>query len=134
MQSVYFYNVRKDYIGLFIICASLLCILVGGFKISGINHNIVSATGYLLLGLNYSRIFLYKNIIQYNNIGGVIKINSLLGKSFKFKNISGIGLEDNKLTITNYNNKNIIVNLSGVSNNDIEKIISLFNTHIISEE
>lgn len=134
MQSVYFYNVRKDFIGLFIVCASIVCILVGGFKISGINYNIVSAIGHLLLGLNFSRIFWYKNIIQYNNIGGVIRINSLLGKSFKFKNISGIGLEDNKLIISNYNNKKVIVNLSGVSKNDIENIISLFNTHIISEE
>lgn len=99
-----------------------------------INANTISALGHFLIAFNFTKLFWYKNIIQYNKIGGTIKINSFFGKSFKFKEVKEVFLIDNNLSIINSNNKNTLINLAGISQKDIDKIITLFNEHLISKK
>lgn len=125
MEKIYFDNLRNNFwLGIFIL--SCLCLLVGIFEIiefsnSDINGYIRKA-GFLLQAIYLSKMFWYRNYIQWNKIGAVIRVNSVFGKSFKFSEVQSSVLHDKILTIALTNGEKIKFNLNRISESEIHKL------------
>ena len=109
MKKIHFDNLSKNWFLITILILSIIFLLVGIFEFipfenPKINKKI-SGVGFLLQALYFSRMFWFKNYIQWNKKGAVIRINSFMGKSLSFDEIKKTELNEKKLTITKVNEK-----------------------------
>ncbi|MCB0747619.1 MAG: hypothetical protein KDC90_09155 [Ignavibacteriae bacterium] len=129
-RRIHFLNINKDRFMLVVMIMAVVCLGLGlleAFK-EGVNYYLI-ASSYFLMAFYFSKIFWYRNMVQYNKLGGTIKINSFFGKSFKFKSVKGIILEKNTLKITTTNNKNLNFDTTGILSEDIDKLVELLKNH-----
>ncbi len=126
MKRIHFDNLNKNWFLVTILILSIIFLLVGIFELipfenQKINKRI-SGVGFLLQTLYFSRMFWYKNYIQWNKKGAVIKINSFLGKSLSFNQIKTTELNEKKLIITKDNGKIITFDLNEITESDTQKL------------
>ena len=126
MKKIHFDNLRKNWFLITILILSIIFLLVGIFEFipfenPKINKKI-SGVGFLLQALYFSRMFWFKNYIQWNKKGAVIRINSFMGKSLSFDEIKKTELNEKKLTITKVNEKKITFDLKEISESDTQKL------------
>jgi len=126
MKSIHFDNISKNWFLITILILSIIFLLVGIFEfIPFENPNInngISAIGFLLQALFFSRMFWYKNYVQWNKKGVTIRINSFLAKSIMFDNIIGTELDEKKLIITQKDGKKFMFDLNEILESDIQKL------------
>ena len=125
MEKIYFDNLRNNFwIGIFIL--STLCLIFGIFEIIEFSNpdinGYIRKSGFLLQALYFSKMFWYRNYVQWNKLGAVIRINSLFGKSFKFLEVQSTEFNNKILTITKTNGEKITVDLTRISESDIQKL------------
>ena len=125
MEKIYFDNLRNNFwIGIFIL--STLCLIFGIFEIIEFSNpdinGYIRKSGFLLQALYFSKMFWYRNYVQWNKLGAVIRINSLFGKSFNFLEVQSTELNNKILTITKTNGEKITVDLTRISESDIQKL------------
>jgi hypothetical protein len=126
MKSIHFDNISKSWFLITILILSIIFLLVGVFELipfenPKINKGL-SAIGFLLQGLFFSRMFWYNNYVQWNKKGVTIRINSFLGKSIMFDNIKKTELDDQKLVITQKNGKIFTFDLKEFAESDSQKL------------
>jgi hypothetical protein len=113
---------------------SLIFILIGFFEVFEFDNSKLNAriraVGFLLQMVYYSKMFWYKNYIQWNKKGAVIRINSFLLKSMSFEQIQKTELTQNELIITKYNGKAVIFNLKAIAENDIHELNEIILSNI----
>jgi len=66
--------------------------------------------------------FWYKNYVQLNKKGAVIRINSWNGKSLSFDQIKKIELIEKKLIITKENGNTVTFDLNEIAESDTQKL------------
>lgn len=115
---------------LVVMIMAVVCLGLGSLEAfkEGVN-NYLTASSYFLMAFYFSKIFWYRNMVQYNKLGGTIKINSFFGKSFKFKDFKSTTIEKNTLKITTTNNKNLNFDTTGILSEDIDKLVELLKSH-----
>jgi hypothetical protein len=69
--------------------------------------------------------FWFKNYVQWNKKGLVIRINSFWGKSIAFEDIKNTRLENNVLTIYKNNGESYDFDLKGIDENDSKRLNNL---------
>ena len=119
---------------------SLVLILIGSFEIIDFaykrTNKILTSIGFFTLALYFSKMFWYKNYVEWNKLGMNIKINRIISKSIKFDNVK-------KLEVDNYNFKIIqkcgrekIFEIHNIKSNDLEKLLKIIkqNSGIESTE
>ncbi|MCL5130536.1 hypothetical protein [Algibacter sp. L4_22] len=126
MKKIHFDNLNKNWFLITVLILSIIFLLVGIFELipfenPKINKRI-SGVGFLLQALFFSRMFWYKNYIQWNKKGAVIRINSLLGKSLSFDQIKTTELNEKKLKITKTNGEIVIFDLKEIAESDTQKL------------
>jgi hypothetical protein len=126
MKKIHFDNLNKSWFLITILISSIIFLLFGIFEFipfenPKINEKI-RAVGFLLQVIYFSRMFWFKNYIQWNKKGAVIKINSFIGKSLSFDEIKTTELNEKKLTITKVNGKIITFDLKEISESDTQKL------------
>ena len=126
MKKIHFDNLNKNWFLITVLILSIIFLLVGIFEFipfenPKINKRI-SGVGFLLQALFFSRMFWYKNYIQWNKKGAVIRINSLLGKSLSFDQIKTTELNEKKLKITKTNGEIVIFDLKEIAESDTQKL------------
>lgn len=126
MKRIHFDNLNKNWFLITILVLSIVFLLVGIFEFipfenPKINKRI-SGIGFLLQALFFSRLFWYKNYIQWNKKGAVIRINSFMGKSLSFDQIKTTELNEKKLTITKVNGKKVTFDLNEIAESDAQKL------------
>jgi hypothetical protein len=133
MKRIKFDNLQTNWFFISLILISLLCIIFGFFEIiefenPKINRNI-SAIGYLSQALFFSRMFWYKNYVQWNKKGLVVRIKNFWGKSISFEDIETSRLENDVLTI--YKKDGVCYNfdLKNVDENDSKKLNDIINQY-----
>jgi len=129
-RRIHFLNINKDRFMLVVMIMAVVCLGLGlleAFK-EGVNYYLI-ASSYFLMAFYFSKIFWYRNMVQYNKLGGTIKINSFFGKSFKFKDFKSTTIEKNTLKITTTNNKNLNFDTTGILSEDIDKLVELLKSH-----
>lgn len=134
MKRIHFDNMKnKIWIGIMILALAL--ILIGGFKVFEFENPIInkalSTLGFFLQVIYFSRIFWYKNVVQWNKKGVYIRINSFSGKSLRFNQIQNTVMDQKKLTLTKTSGKKLSFNLNNIEDVDAHKLneILITNTH-----
>ncbi|CAM4087601.1 hypothetical protein [Flavobacterium weaverense] len=98
MKRIKFDNLQYNWFFISLILLSLFCIMFGLFEINEfqnpkINKGI-SAIGYVSQVVFFSRMFWFKNYVQYNKKGIFIRIKTFFGKSISFGNVERTELEN----------------------------------------
>ncbi len=126
MKRIHFDNISKSWFLITILILSIIFLLVGIFEFipfenPKINKGL-SGIGFLLQALFFSRMFWYKNYVEWNKKGATIRVNSFLGKSIMFDNIKKTELDDQKLVITQKNGKKFMFDLNEIAESDTQKL------------
>lgn len=129
MKKIHFDNLGKKSYWVLLILLSLIFILVGFFEPFQFdnpkNYNYISATGFLLQSLYFSKLFWHKNTVQWNDKGIVIRIKSFLGKSLRFDEIKETELSRKEMTFTKTDGQKIIVDLNEFRESDNQKLYQI---------
>ena len=125
MKRIHFDNMKNRF-WLGILILSLILIVFGTFEIIEFKNTkvnkLITVFGFLLQIVYYSKVFWYKNYIQWNKKATYIRINSWAGKTLSFDNIQKTELNENQLTITKQNGKKVTFDLDNIKKNDSQKL------------
>ena len=126
MKRIHFDNLGKKNYWIILIILSLIFILIGviepfEFENEKI-YKYISSCGFLLQALYFSKLFWYKNTVQWNDKGIVIRIKSFLGKSLRFDEIKATELNGKEMTLTKTDGRKIIIDLNEISELDTLKL------------
>ena len=118
---MHFENLR-DWKLVSILIISAILLILGIFEpfefISPEIYDKILPAGFLLQIIYTSRIFWYKNYVQWNKLGMTLKINSFFGKHYSFDQISGVEMNTDTLTITKTNGTKTAYNIAGMEKRD----------------
>ena len=133
MKRIKFDNLQTNWLLISLILISIFCIIFGFFEIiefenPKINKRI-SAIGYLSQAIFFSRMFWFKNYVQWNKKGIVVRIKSFFGKSISFENVKNSKLENNILTIYENNGKSYNFDLTEIDEKDSKKLNVIINKY-----
>ena len=126
MKRIHFDNLGKKNYWILLIFLSLILIFIGliepfDFENEKI-YKYLSACGFFLQALYFSKLFWYKNTVQGNDKGIVIRIKSFLGKSLRFDEIKATELNGKEMILTKTDDRKIIINLNEISESDTLKL------------
>jgi hypothetical protein len=109
-------------------------IVCGGFELfeNPKTNKTLTVAGFILQIIYFSRMFWYKNYIQWNKKGAVIRINSWSGKSLSFNQIKKTELIDKKLIITKYNGSKVTFDLNKIVESDTQKLSEIIVKNTIA--
>ncbi len=129
MKRIHFNSLKfKNWTSVLLII-SLLFIVFGSFEIIEFGYKktnrILIILGFLFQALFYSKMFWYKNYVEWNKIGMNIKLNKFIGKSIEFDFVKKVELENEYLIITEKSGREILFNINNVEIKDVEKLVEL---------
>ena len=137
MEKIHFENKINPKLK-FLIILSIPFLLIGSLDLIHFNdpriNKYFSVIGFLLITTYFSRMFWFKNYVQWNYKGILIKIKSLIGKSISFDKIKENHLNNGILTITKTNGKEFRIDLEGISKNDAEKLNKIITQNTIANK
>ena len=84
---------------------------------------------YFILMLIFSKMFWFKNYVQWNKKGIMIKLNNSWGKNYRFEEISNVNLENNQSIISKFNGQRNNFNLQNIDRESINKLINILKTN-----
>ena len=133
MNRIKFHNFQTNWFIISLTLLSLFCLIFGVFEIiefenPKINKRI-SAIGYLSQAVFISRMFWFKNYVQWNKKGLTLRINHFWGKSISFEDIETSRLEDDVLTIYKKDGVSYNFDLKNVDENDSKKLNDIINQY-----
>ena len=111
----------------------MFCVIFGFFEIiefenPKINQRIC-AIGYLSQAIFFSRMFWFKNYVQWNKKGMIIRIKSFFGKSISFNEVRKSKFENNILTIDINNGKYYNFDLTQINQKDAIKLSQIIDKY-----
>jgi hypothetical protein len=119
---------------------SLVFILIGSFEIIEFEYKrtnkILASIGFFIQATYYSKMFWYKNYVEWNKQGMNIKINRLISKSITFKNVAKLELHNSNLKIIQKSGSDKIFEIHNIASTDLEKLVKIItqNSGIESTE
>ena len=126
MKRIHFDNLGKNKYWIIIMILALIFILIGFFQPFEIKnpkiYKYLNVTGFLLQTIYWSKLFWFKNTVQWNKKGAVIRINSFMGESVSFKEIKKTELVEKKLTIEKNNGEILRFDLNEILESDTQKL------------
>jgi len=136
MKRIHFDNLGKNKYWIIIILLSLVLILVEFFKPFEFEnpkvYKYMNVIGFLLQAIYWSKLFWFKNTVQWNKKGAVIRINSFMGKSLSFDQIKKTELNENKLIITKNGGEIVTFDLTEIVESDIQKLNEIITKNTIA--
>jgi len=123
MKKIHFDNM-KNWIWIAILILSGIFIVCGGFELfeNPKTNKTLTIIGFLFQIIYFSRMFWYKNYVQWNKKGAVIRINSWSGKSLSFDQIKKTELIEKKMIITKDNGNIVTFDLNEISESDTQRL------------
>ena len=125
MKKIHFDNM-KNWIWIAILILSLIFILSGTFEFMEFENpkinKRISAVGFFLQVIYFSKMFWYKNYVQWNKKGAVVRVNSWISKSLNFDQIKKTELIQNTLIITKKNGDTVTFDLNEIKEADSQKL------------
>ncbi|UOE37012.1 hypothetical protein [Chryseobacterium oryzae] len=85
-------------------------------------NKLINVIPFLILIFFHSKIFWFKNFVQWNKKGIVIKLNNFWSKSFKFEDINKFDIQNQTLEINKYDGTKNIFQLNNIDTTSIEKL------------
>jgi hypothetical protein len=88
-------------------------------------NKILASIGFFIQAAYYSKMFWYKNYVEWNKLGMNIKINRLITKSIKFENVKKIELDTINLKIIQQSGRDKTFEINNITSTDLEKLVKL---------
>lgn len=127
----------KNWFWIMVLILSISFIIGGSFGIFEFENprinKILTAIGFLLQVIYYSRMFWYKNYVQWNKKGAVIKINSFKSKSLSFDEVIKTEINDKKLIVITINEKVTTFNLSNIIRSDVQRLNDIIVSNSVAK-
>ena len=133
MKRIKFDNLQNNWFFISLVLLSLSCIIFGLFEIiefqnPKINKGI-SAIGHVSQAVFFSRMFWFKNYVQYNKKGIFIRVKTIFGKSISFDGVERTELENQVLKIYKNDGSSYDFNMKNIDENDSKKLHDLINQY-----
>jgi len=135
MKKIHFDNLGKNRYWIIIILLSLILIFIEELPIEFENPKVykyLRVSGFLLQVVYWSKLFWFKNTVQWNKKGAVIRINSFMGKSLSFDQIKKTELNENELIITKTDGEIITFDLNEIEESDTQKLNEIIAKNTIA--
>lgn len=135
MKHIHFDN-KKNWGWIIILILSLFFIVSGTFEFfefenPKINKRI-AAIGFLLQTIYFTKMFWFKNYIQWNKKGITIKLHIVTSITLIFNDISGCEIKDTTFIISLKYGNTYIFNVEHVVMEDVIKLQQIIENHIPS--
>lgn len=133
MRRIKFDNLQKNWFLITLTLLSFLCVIFGlleiyEFENPNINKGIV-LIGYLSSAVYFSRIFWFKNYVQWNAKGIVLRLKPFYGKSIPFNDIKDLQYQNSVLTISRNNGVDYDFDLTGIDERDTTTLIEIIKKY-----
>ncbi|MBZ9778428.1 hypothetical protein LB452_05770 [Psychroflexus sp. CAK8W] len=129
MQRIHFDKLSVDWVRVTLLIASALCILIGYGMIFNYENGLISAFGFLIQIFILSRIFWYKNFVQWNKKGIVIKTNSFKSKTITFEDIKTTIPKKDVIKLELQSRSDKKIKLRNIHEDDINRLIRILVEH-----
>ncbi len=117
----------------YLIILSAILILIGILKPYDFGnpkiYDLASAIGFSFQAIYFSRMFWYKNYVQWNKKGIVVKINSRLGQSLKYDKIRTINFNEDKFEVILEGEDTKEIDVSTLDKEDRKKLKQLLQQY-----
>jgi|GEM_PF-582094 len=134
MKRIHFANLGKNKLVIAVAVFSAACLLFGLFDgfdlVSTSSVRYVLGLGYFLSAIFLTHMFWYKNYVQWNKRGMMIRIDSFFGKNLKFEEIISAKLDGDILEIMESKNSKVSIDLSEIVQEDRETLNQIIVEHI----
>lgn len=131
MDKIHFDNLSKKKIWIPFLILALLLILNGLTSPLETEYaylyDLSSAVGFLILVVFYSRMFWYKNYVQWNKQGVMIRINRFSSTSFNYRDVRKVEMKENDIIVYQKSGKVTKVDVSGFSQEDRERLVKIIH-------
>lgn len=126
-------NFRNNKAQFFLIVLTGILILLNFFEVFNNSDPRIAkysnVIAYLILALIFSKMFWFKNYVQWNKKGIMIKLNGSWGKNYKFEEISTFKIQGNDLIIAKFNGQTNAFNLQNIEPESINNLINILKTN-----
>ncbi len=139
MKAIHFDHITlKKQIPYFILLiVGLLVLLLQMFEViqfeSKTVNKLIFLLPFLIIMFIQSKIFWYKNIVQWNNKGVFIKINSFFGTSVQFSAVHSFQYNNGRLILKMLYTKDKIIDLENTREADIENLEAILGQYLREE-
>ena len=126
MKRIHFDYLGKPNLSHLLVIFSLICIVVAiiePFEFENPKtYKYIISCGLFLQAIYFSKLFWFKNTVQWNKKGANIRVNSFWGKTLSFDQVKSTELNENKLTVTKTNGNIITLDLNEIADSDSQKL------------
>jgi len=134
MKRLIFNNLSSKSNGLLVILG-IICFFIGSIDVFSESNSVwnkrLFALGFLLQSIFFIRMFLGKYYMGWNKAGATIRVDSLLGKSFNFKDVKSTNISNDILHIEKRDGTKITIDLSKINSEDVEKLTEIIQEHTV---
>ena len=120
MKRIHFENLSWNWFRIILLIIATLC-LISGYVLN-FENGIIILIGFLIPTILLSKRFWYKNYVEYNKLGIIIKFNYITDETVKFKDIKDIEINDKMLKLSLSNNTKLNFKMNKFDNSDINKL------------
>ena len=130
MRRIKFDNLQNNWFLITLTLISFFCVIIITIGLLGIYkyenpiiNKVFGLLGFLSITGYFSRMFWFKNYVQWNAKGIVLRLKPFYGKSIPFKEIKDLQFENSVLTISRKNGIDYNFDLTGIDERDTTKLI-----------
>lgn len=124
MKRIKFEKFYLNWYRLTSVILALPLIVLGSGLFFGFKSPWLILLGFILILFELSRLFWFKNYVKYNSKLIYIRINSALGKTFNFNDITAVNVTSDEMTITSKGD-HYRINLHRIDRNDIDDLAEI---------
>lgn len=122
MKKIHFENLSWNWLRITLLIIASISFITGyGFFLDYENSKI-TIIGFLIVIFLFSKRFWYKNYVEYNKLGIVIKLHFVKDKTIKFREIDKIVINDNELKLSLSSDKELNFKLANIHDSDKNKL------------
>ncbi|WP_405250521.1 hypothetical protein [Dokdonia sp. Asnod3-C12] len=125
MKKINFENLSWNWTRITLLILASLCLLVGSGLILNYENGLITSLGFVILIIMLSKRFWYKNYVEYNRLGIVIKLNLITDRTIKFNEIDKININDNKLIVKINSERKLEFQITDIDSSDINKLLRI---------
>ena len=133
-KNIYFNHLKIKSTSTILVIISALLLFLGYFEIvefknEAINRIFISL-GFLCQILFLSKMFWYKNYVEWNKLGMNVKLNCWVTKYVSFNNVETVKLNNENLIIVQKSGIDKIFNIRKIHINDLHKLVNIINVNV----